>query len=446
MTALVLVLLFNWLAGAYLFNYPFSKYPEKNGRQTYFQNVALFQGLKLESSQADNLLLGDSTCRVNLLTGPFADRIGGPSYNLGNTSGSSMLMDAWILSFYIQQHGVPENVIVLRSPSDGYPQEHRTDFLAAVPLEWGYWDRLGVAPEWQKYEKFKLWVNKYLRLYGDADVLSERIFLPWKLPEYIKMIPKTPGEVYFGGDINPQETMDLAKLLPESYFNWRKPVQDTAIALHFMCELARENHFQLYIVRGPEWQEAVNSGWREAAINYMGEYAGQYTDSEYVHFIPDQPLQFPKNEMQNINHLRPGAERVFTECVIENITSSQNRLTATLAVPIEIDSVKFDKAVYAAADIPNIELRLMNSLPAAFSGGVSAILRPIGGSDANWVARSQSVPLIMEGNSRQSVTLKCAVGIIEKDQTYEAVIFVRQDIGNLVHETRFLLPDRIVVY
>lgn len=140
-------------------------------------------GIQKLDKPVDILLLRDSGCQYNLTTGPVADRLGGDVINLGNMAPTSILTDAWMLSAYISEFGVPKDVVVTRT-SVGYGAIHSIEFMANPLLTWDYWDDYGVAPAWKKGEIRQLFFDKYGVLYSDADILWERLLKVWDLFNY----------------------------------------------------------------------------------------------------------------------------------------------------------------------------------------------------------------------------------------------------------------------
>jgi len=140
-----------------------------------------WSGIYTWAKPVDTLLLGDSTCGYNLSTGPFADRLGGRVVNLGNFATTSFMMDAWMLAAYIQRFGPPRNVVLLRSSPRGYALPHITQYMAELPLGWDFWQKFGIAPDWNKGEVFRLFLDKYFVLYSDADILQKRLVEPMSL-------------------------------------------------------------------------------------------------------------------------------------------------------------------------------------------------------------------------------------------------------------------------
>lgn len=432
---LVLVLLFNTLAYQY-----FQLFPPST---TDFRQWDSFKGIQNLNKPVDTLLLGDSTCATNLDTGAFADRLGGPAIDLSLYGGMSVITDAWLLTDYIQKFGSPKNVVLSRL-SYGYSNSHTVELMATPPLPWAYWDNLGVTPEWKEGELSQLFITKYLVLYSYNDVFRNRISKFWKM-FHVTRRPVVPSNTYTRGSSAKPETMNLTTKQPGSLFSKFKPCSDATRALRYMSDLAREKHFQLYFVFQPEWDEAINSGLRQPILDAQVKYLTQFTDPEYVHIVRNDSLTFTKEQFQNAAHLRPGFDHYKTESDLSRIISIQNKLTAPHSQPLNLDSLKPDKESYLAGNVPIIKLKVTNPGPTSLSGSVSCLARPSGQTDGDWVLRAPASSFELDANEKVSLSLKLTAGKLKNPGTYDLVVYLRQDAGNLSNEIRIVLPEKIIV-
>ena len=395
----------------------------------------------------DTIILGDSTARVDLVTGPIADRLGGSAINLGNNAGSSLLMDAWMLQYYLDKFGPPRNVILLRN-CHGYEYEHDVEFMSVVPLEWGYWDRLGTAPVWKDSEELKLFASKYGVLNSSSDILSYRLIHPLDLlAQPYSTIEPVP--FYSRGSTLGSELDDFRRGNTVSTYSPFQPSADSLNAMTAMSDQARSLGFQLYIAIGPEWDEAYNDPDRQAKVSGMEEWLAQFTDSQYVHLVLTTPMVFRADQMQNINHLRPGAEKQYTEAMLGDIVAIQNPMAAIQAKPVELTSAVLDKSQYAVGEQPTVTLSLTGGTgidtTASAEGDVSCLIRWAGKSDAKWVIRAPATSFVVQYGGSTEISLTLSVGKLSMVGSYDLVVFVRQNVGNLSYETRIELPNMIKV-
>jgi hypothetical protein len=395
----------------------------------------------------DTIILGDSTAGVNLVTGPIADRLGGNAINLGNNALSSLLMDAWMLNYYIERFGPPRNVIVMRS-CNSYEKEHNLEFMSVVPLEWGYWDRLGVAPVWKDDEELSLFISKYGVMYSMSDILAYRLTHPLDLlsQPYTK---KTPDPYYFMGITTASEFANFTREKQPSFYGPFNPSSDTENAVTAMSEEAKALGFQLYFVLAPEWDEAYQDPDRQAKVSGMVEWLGKFVDSQYVHVCPNTPMSFPEDQMQSPNHLRPGPERRFTEAVVDEIVTVQNGITLGEAMSLRLSSTILDKDRYAVGDQPSVTLTLTAGagadMTALVEGSVSCLVRWGGKSDGYWVYRAPATAFTATPGASMEITVTPSVGKLATAGGYDLVVFIRQDVGGLSYETRIEKPWMVKV-
>jgi hypothetical protein len=439
--ALIVLLLFNFLSYYYLKEQP----PETSAYKYVYNKSLIVKSLNLPKR---TVLLGDSTCLTSVVTGPFADRLGGQVVNLATVAQTSMLMDAWMLAEYVEQVGVPENLVLVRGFPGSYTISHNIEYMAAMPLPWNFWEHFGIRPAWKPGETQQLFMTKYAALYSASDTISSRVTNIWNIFNHQPDIGSLEN-TYFNGSTVAADPMDLSKALPQTYLASKYKINDdTTTALRYISDLAKKKNFQLYILFQPEWDEAIKAGLRANLISAQKNYLSQFIDPEYVHIVFDESLTFKKDQMQNPNHLRPGAERVYTEDYVGLITAIQNQLSEKQATPIKLESAEANKnGSYVVNDKPYIPIRV--SIPgrsdAAVNGSVSCLIKPAGTTDGDWVIRSPSVPVNLSGNDPQTFNLSANIGKLDKPGTYDLVVFIRQDVDKLSHETRIELSNKISV-
>jgi hypothetical protein len=281
-----------------------------------YKTLPGWRGLQALTGPVDTLILGDSSARVNFLTGPVSDRLGGAALNLGNSSGSTLLMDAWMAEEYIQRWGPPRRVILSRI-TGSYYQPHLLEFMAAVPLEWGYWDRLGPTPAWEGGDLPKLFLKKYGVLYSQFDILAARLAQPqeWFRPP---AAPAVPGRAYANG--LPADPANLDRIMAEKpawLFAAFIPLEDNRRGLDRLAALARQYRFPLYIVATPEYEVAYPAR-RQVLADYQA-FIDTRTDGRYVFRLLSQPPVYPGVQMQDPNHLDPPRAEAYTGLVLDAI-------------------------------------------------------------------------------------------------------------------------------
>ena len=320
-----------------------------------------------------------------------------------------------MLQYYLDKFGPPRNVVLLRG-CHSYETGHDREFLSIVPLEWGYWDRLGVAPEWTDYQELKLFLSKYGVLYSRSDILAYRLTHTLDLlsQPYTK---REPIPYYYAGNALASDLENFRRGKTASTYTPFVPSGDSANAVAAMSEQARELGFQLYFVVGPEWDEAYQDPDRQAKVSGMVEWLGQYADPQNVHVVLSTPMIFRADQMQNINHLRPGAEIQYTEAVVAEIVALQTSMVSSQAMPLQLSSAVLDKSRYAVGEQPSVALSLTldNSTidtTVLVEGEVSCLVRWAGMSDSKWVCRApatafSSPPVLRRRSSWRSACVTC---------------------------------------
>ena len=432
LVAIAFVLTVNALAYQYLEAQP--------PRTDAFKSFSRFRGIQTWNTGVDTLLFGDSSCGVNLDTGTISDRLGGRAAKL-TSGGIPILMDAWLLSAYVERFGAPDNVVICHTAPTSYNRGHPIESIAAPPLPWNYWNELGVAPDWQEGELRELFITKYGVLYSYGDILRERLVKFWRLFRYTDK-PRSPTKTYSIGSTKEQELMDISSK-GNYYAGEFSPSSDTTNAFSYMSNLAREKNFQLYILFQPEWDKAIDAGLRKPILHAQVQYLSQFVDPTYVHIVRNESLIFTKAQMQNPNHLRPGAARIKADSDISRIVSIQNQLTDELSQPLKLDSLHLDKDSYQTGEQPLISLTVSNLGAAGVTGGVSCLAKPSGTTDGCWVSRAPAVDFELEADGKVNIKLELTVGKLDEAGVYDLIVFLRQDVGNLSNEVRVELPGYI---
>jgi len=444
------LLVCNLIAYYYLEKQPTSSYGPEANQAAYF-TLPYWYWLIDSHTPVDTIILGDSAAHCNLLPGPIADRLGGNTISLANNAGSSLLMDAWMLQYYVDKFGPPRNVILLRNCS-AYEEQHNLEYMSVVPLKWGYWDRLGVAPNWKAGEEAKLFVSKYCVLYSRSDILSARLTHPLKLfaqPRSKYRNPETDRTYSRGVPVTIASELDqISRETTPSLYSKFSPCSDSTNALKAMTGLANRLGFQFYIAIGSEWDKLYQDPGRQAKVSAMQQWLAQFTDPQYVHLLPSIQT-FRAEQMQHPNHLRPNWERLYTETILADIVAIQNRLAATQSKPIQLTSAVLDKSNYNPGEQPTVTLSLTTSASlgtsAMIKGDVSCLVRSAGNTDGQWTARSSAVDYTMQNSGNTEVRLVLGIGKLVEAGAYDVVLFLRQDVGGLSFETRVELPNTIEV-
>lgn len=396
-----------------------------------------WHGLLELQAPVDNIIMGDSTAGVCVITGPITDRLGGSTINLTNNVGSSILTDAWMVEQYIQRWGTPKNVLLIRSNS-GYEVPHNLEFMSVVPLGWGYWDN--IAPNWEKNELIDLFIKKYIVIYSNSDILSNRLLNPMTM--FKQPYQKTnPSLTYSSGSTAASDMDNVLKGRPAWIYGTFNPSIDSTTALKFMSNMAEKRGFNLYIIVGPECDEIFADPARKAKISSMYKYVAQFAKSKNVYVIPNVPIQFKKESMQNPNHLRPGAEKVYSEKITDAIASIQNGTSKDNQ--LKLVSTKFDKTTYKIGEIPSLTIAIADDGNNEIHGAVSCSIFKSGSTEYDWISRASAVNCNLGNTRTTEIKMIVDKGKITDPGKYDMAVFVRINVGQSFKEIKFVIPDKL---
>jgi len=236
---------------------------------------------------------------------------------------------------------------------------------------------------------------------------------------------------------------NLLKNRPAWLYGTFNPSIDSTTALKFMSKLAEERGFNLYIIAGTECDEMFADPSRRAKVSNWYNYVTQFAKSKNVYVVPDAPLQFKKELMQNPNHLRPGAAKIYTETIIDDIVSLQN--TASKDIQLKLISTKFDKSTYykegELSEIPSLTVSISDNGTNEIRGAVSCSIFKSGTTDDEWVRRASAVNFNLANTRTTEVKLVLDKGNITEPGKYDVAIFVRIDEGKSIKEIKFIVPN-----
>jgi len=405
--------------------------------------LPMWHGLLNLKEPVDNIILGDSAAGVCIDGGIISDLLGGTTLNLANTGGSGLIMDGWMLKEYINRFGAPRNVILLRV-NNSYEFKHNLEFLAVLPLNWGYWDNYGLKPDWEPNELCDLFIKKYIVIYSNSDILRDRFIHPWTIflqPIWSVGLSK---EYDRGIKADPQAMEKIINEKSPEYYRQYQPSVEATRSLQFMCDLAQQKRFQLYILQGPENDMMFQDEKRKDRIVALQTLISQFVDNNYTHLVPESPMVFSKDQMQNPNHLSPEAARKYSQGIATSMIGIQNKLTEGQVKPSGIISVIPDKSVYSDHDIANITVQLSNYTDDVIAGAVSCLVKPVGDSDESWVARATAEDFQLAANGTTYVKLIIDKGQLINPGQYDIVTYLRIPAGNNVNEIRQVW-DHIIV-
>ena len=389
-----------------------------------------WRGIEHLEGPVDNIILGDSGALINLQCGIISDCLGGTTINLGNTGMSGLIMDGWMLKRYIDRFGPPRNVLLLRT-NNSWEREHDTRFLAVLPFHWGFWDEFGLVPNWKPNELLDLYISKYLVIYSDADIIRDRLTDPasffsqpyWSIGvtnEYDRGLRANPALVEAATTDNNSE-----------FFRRIVPSGESSKSLKFMYDLARQYHFQLYILQGPENDAMYQDQRRKDRVAMLQTYLSHFTDNQLIHLVPDAPLTFSKMEMQNPNHLTPEAAGRYSQAIASSIIKIQDRLAQTKEPHPVVTEIIPERTLYLPEETPSVTIVLRNYTDTEIKGTVYCLAKLTDTTDERWAVRSAAVDIKLGNLNRTTVKLLMDKGKMEESGLYDVNLYYRTLSDNL---------------
>ncbi|AOY84337.1 hypothetical protein BJP36_34850 [Moorena producens JHB] len=319
---LILVILCNFAAKWYL-----NDHRPNRGYWLVKEKWEMLLGLK---QPVDWLILGDSSCNQGVVPSILNERLDVTSINLCTIGNMLSLNDAWMLEKYIQQSGAPKNVLIVHV----YDVWHRGinfPLLARVPLSWGYWQELEPPLKIRLRGPGILFIERYFPLYSENKSLSLWFRFPLDTFKEVRSYNIEEDGFMVWEKPNPS----YVEAQKESHINFARNNQFNLSpynrqALERIVALAEEYGFNVYLANSPMYEGLYEHEDFQAYFNQLQETLGAYAaKSERVHYIFREPMTFPKEQMENADHLIYSAAKVYTNELVSEILSLQSQTTTS---------------------------------------------------------------------------------------------------------------------
>ncbi|MEO1377974.1 MAG: hypothetical protein AAFW70_27595 [Cyanobacteria bacterium J06635_10] len=312
---LIFVILFNFAAKLYL--------KENTTNRAFWLIKEKWELLLRQQKPVDWLILGDSSCNQGVVPSIINERLNVSSINLCTIGDMLSLDDAWMLEKYIQRFGAPKNVLIVHV-YDAWNREVNRSLLAKVPLNWGYWQQLQPQLDFGLRDTSQLFVEKYIPLYSENQSLSYLLKFPGdafnrsqslRLEDDGFMIWEQPNPDY----VEAQKNSNI-KFVRKNKFNLS---DNNRKALEHIVKLAEKHDFNIYLANSPIYEKLYEHKDFQAYFTQLQDTLDGYAaKSDKVHYIRE-PITFPKEEMENADHLVYSAAKVYTNSLILQIKSIQ---------------------------------------------------------------------------------------------------------------------------
>ena len=167
---LLIPILLNYLAGAYLERYPINR--------TNWLRTTKWTILNETEAPLAWMFLGDSSCNQGMVSDRVGEQLGGQARNLCTTGNMILVDDVMMLEEHIARAGVPDNVVVIHT-WDIWQRDIGTESLGMLPLEWGYWQARDIVVL-NRSQEWDIWQIRNLPLISQNRSLQKvvRVELP----------------------------------------------------------------------------------------------------------------------------------------------------------------------------------------------------------------------------------------------------------------------------
>lgn len=310
---LIFVILFNFAAKLYL--------RENTTNRGYWIINKKWEILLKQKKPVDWLVLGDSSCNQGVVPSILNQRLNTSSINLCTIGDMLTLDDSWMLEKYIQRFGVPKNILIVHVYDSWYRGINRPVF-AQVPLDWGYWKQVEPKVHFSKRDTLQLFFERYIPLYSENQSLSLFLKSPYdafnrnqnfQLTEDGFMIWEKPNPEF----VEAQKKMHV-DFTRKNKFNLSTPNRE---ALEHIVKLAEKHDFNVYFANSPIYEKLYeHQDFRTYYTQVQDTLDGYAAKSDRVHYIRE-PITFPKEQMENADHLVYSAAKVYTNKLISEIES-----------------------------------------------------------------------------------------------------------------------------
>lgn len=321
---IILTLLCPWLifalanvgANIYLKNFP-----ENRGYWVIQQKWSMLMNLK---QPVDWLVLGDSSCNQGVIPEVLESELSGKAVNLCTIGDSLVLNDAWMLSKYIKKYGAPKNIVIVHV-YDVWQREINWNVTSQTPLSWGYWNQLEPNFNLSLEEQKEVFLNKYVPLYSQSTSLkqvvknSDRLF---QSKDYHLAKNGFMGVTEANSWNVEEDSKGHLKDVKKASVSFSQTNQKSIDAI---IDLAEKHNINVYLVNSPLYEKLYQNPEFQTYYNQIQQELNQLSDrSKQVHRLMTKPMTFPKEKMENADHLIISAAESYTRQLAREIKSKSS--------------------------------------------------------------------------------------------------------------------------
>ncbi|MEM7712016.1 MAG: hypothetical protein AAF349_00230 [Cyanobacteria bacterium P01_A01_bin.68] len=310
----MLVIIFNFVAKLYL--------KENTTNRGYWIINQKWEILRKQKKPVEWLILGDSSCNQGVVPSILNERLDTSSINLCTIGDMISLDNSWMLETYIERFGkAPKNVLIVHV-YDAWRRSINRPVFAQVPLNWGYWKQLEPKLNLAKRDTLQLFLERYIPLYSQNQSLSLLLKSPYdafnrnqnfQLTEDGFMIWEEPNPEFV--EVQKEMHLDFTR---KNEFNLSSHNRE---ALEHIVKLAEKHDINVYLTNSPIYEKLYeHEDFKAYFAQLQDTLDGYAAKSDRVHYIRE-PITFPKEQMENADHLVYSAAKVYTKKLISEIES-----------------------------------------------------------------------------------------------------------------------------
>jgi hypothetical protein len=272
------------------------------------------------------LVLGDSTCNQGVDPRVLEKALGADVLNLCTVASGLALDSAWMLDVGIDRLGAPQGVLMIHS-FHVWERSFEEHSLARVPLEWGFWERLGPGLDLDLPQQIAAFGHRSLPLYAEHLSLARMLREPWKTRAHFAvddrgfMAEERPNP----SSVDRDALRRLDALAKRPRFT---PSSENLRALAHIGEVADREGFLVYLANPPLYRglaESPEFRRRHAEVARMlNDAANQHSNVQWI----SGEFAFDQSALQSADHLVADAAKQYTDQLAQAIDRSR---TARLA-------------------------------------------------------------------------------------------------------------------
>lgn len=270
----------------------------------------------------DWLILGDSSCNQGVVPEIFDQQLNTTSVNLCTVGSMTVLNTAWMLDAYIQKYGAPKNVLIVHV-FDVWHRSMDPRALSTIPLEMGYWEKLDPPKQVDLPSQLQVFLDRYVPLYSSNESLKEIVTSPISAYHHSQSFSLQPDGFMVWQQPNP-EYVEFQRAMHASFAKKHtfEISEHNQMALDSIKANAEKHNFNVFVMNSPVYDELYHDADFQRYYAQMQTALRTYANSSpNIQFL-DDTITFPKEKMENADHVIYSSARTYTQ-QITNILSGE---------------------------------------------------------------------------------------------------------------------------